>query len=258
MKIHYAHLAVWMIVLCAILLTSNTTLYAHPAAENSYTHITDVYADIPAPVTPIVDAETATPVTPITHTTVVPPVVPEITYPDIITDIEVKLYNNNKPGFNPIDGAEYCKDIAALLTKYAKPGIRIGAGCAMAYTEGGAGKQGVYSRANNCFGIRANQHWNGWVFSRSTQTVYKDYATAVKYGASDFFRAYPNMEESVKDYIKLIQNNRYGKVLTMDNDYDYLHHIVNQGYGPKHLADDWLWLIKYYNLTQYDIEWPSE
>lgn len=184
-----------------------------------------------------------------------PPI--KVEEPDIITDITVKRYNNHKEGFNPVDGAEYCKDIAALLTKHAPRGLRIGLGCAMAYTEGGAGKQGVYIRTNNCFGIRATKSWSGWVFSRSTQTVYKDYETAVAYGATDFFRAYPTMEDSVKDYIRHMKNNRYGKVLTIDNDYDAAHHIVNQGYGPEHLADDWVWLVKYYNLTQYDIDWSK-
>ena len=91
------------------------------------------------------------------------------------------------------------------------------------------------------------------MFSRSTQTVYKDYKTAVNYGATDFFRAYPSMEDSVKDYVFHMSNERYNKALTMDNDADYLYHIVNQGYGPKHLANDWLWLIDYYNLNQYNI-----
>ncbi len=177
--------------------------------------------------------------------------------PDIITTIEVRLYNDHKEGYNDIDGAAYCKDIAALLTKHAPKGLRIGAGCAMAYTEGGSGKKGVYAATNNCFGIRATKDWSGWVYARSTYKVYKDYATAVAYGASDFFRAYPTMEDSVKDYIRHMQNKRYGKVLTIDNDYDYLHYIIDQGYGPEHLADDWVYLIKRFNLNQYNIDWSA-
>ena len=188
--------------------------------------------------------------------------VPETTEPeepDIITGIEVKLYNDCKQDFNYTDGTAYCRDIAALLLKHAPNGLRIGVGCAMAYTEGGAGKQwGVYARTNNCFGIRATKNWDGWVYSRKTGVVYKDYDTAIAYGASDFFRAYPTMEDSVKDYIRHMQNSRYGKVLTITNDYDYCHYIINQGYGPEHLADDWVYLIKYYKLNQYDIDWSLE
>ena len=74
--------------------------------------------------------------------TVIPTATPQPTaVPDIITDITVKLYNHHQEGFNPIDGEEYIKDIAALLTKYAPEGLRIGCGCAMAYTEGGAGNK---------------------------------------------------------------------------------------------------------------------
>ncbi len=177
---------------------------------------------------------------------------------DFITDIQVKLYNSHKEDFNQVDGAEYCKDIAALLTKHAVPGMRIGAGCAMAYTEGGAGKQwGVYARTNNCFGIRATKSWSGWVYSRQTKIVYKDYETAVAYGETDFFRAYPTMEDSVKDYIRHLQNKRYGKCLEIDNDEEYLWYIINQGYGPDTLPATWMKLIKMYDLTQYDIDWSK-
>lgn len=184
------------------------------------------------------------------------PAIPE-SQPDIITDIQVKFYNDHQEGFNPVDGRQYLEDIATLLQKHAPEGLRISCGCAMSYTEGGSGKKGVYSRTNNCFGIRATPGWEGWVFARSTQTVYKDYATAVSYGASDFFRAYPTMEDSVIDYIRHMTNNRYNAVLTMDNNKDYLNHIVDQGYGEKHLAADWLWLIDYYDLDQYNIDWNA-
>jgi hypothetical protein len=252
----FLSLCALLIVAICLFLTMNTAAESvTPETESTEAVTKPSEAPVPPETTPP-PQEPVTPSKPIEEPTEPPATEPEPEpEPDIITDIEVRLYNDHKEGFNPVDGAAYCKDIAALLLKHAPKGLRISIGCAMAYTEGGAGKNGVYTRANNCFGIRATKGWSGWVFARSTQTVYKDYATAVKYGSSDFFRAYPTMEDSVKDYIRHMQNSRYGKVLTITNDYDYAHYIINQGYGPEHLADDWVWLVKYYDLSKYNIDW---
>lgn len=186
--------------------------------------------------------------------TVKPPVerpVETVNNPDII-QVKVKLYNEHSEGFNPVDGAAYIYDIAAMLHKYAPDGMRISAGCAMAYTEGGSGKQGVYAATNNCFGIRATPQWEGWVYARNQARVYKDYATAKRNGGADFFCAYPTMEESVAHYVRLISGDYYNHAFTYDNDRDYLAYILSKGYGEKELLGTWLSLIKMYNTTQYN------
>lgn len=169
-----------------------------------------------------------------------------------IIKVNVKLYNEHSEGFNPEDGAMYIYDIAALLHKYAPEGMRISAGCAMAYTEGGSGKMGVYAVTNNCFGIRATPQWDGWVYARNQGIVYKDYSTAKANGGADFFCAYPTMEESVAHYVRLISGDYYNHAFTYDNDHDYLQYILSKGYGEAHLLDTWLYLIKMYNTTQYN------
>lgn len=183
----------------------------------------------------------------------VPPLIEPEVLPDIIT-LEVKLYNEHKKDYNLIDGRKYIEDIISYLKLYAPEGMFYSAASAMAYTEGGAGKKGVYTATNNCFGIRAYSSWGGYVYARSTGKVYKDYETAKKYGASDFFRAYDSMEDSVKDYIKLISGNYYCAALEAETPSDYLAYVLSKGYGEAELHSMWLGVINIYDLTQYDVE----
>ncbi len=184
---------------------------------------------------------------------VIPPQDPEETIPDIITDLNVVLYNSESTDYNPIDGRRYIEDIVYYLDKYAPEGMFISAASAMAYTEGGAGKKGIYVSTNNCFGIRAYSNWDGYVYSRSTGRVYKDYKTAMMYGAKDNFRAYDCMEDSVKDYVALISTDYYNTALTKDTPAEYIDYILKQGYGEYELYDMWLYLIDLYDLEQYDV-----
>lgn len=179
-------------------------------------------------------------------------------YEDIVSDISVRLYNDFSIGLNSVDGEAYIRDIASLLTKHAPVGLRISAGCAMAYTEGGAGKYGIYVKTNNCFGIMATPGWDGWVYSRTTGLVYRNFTIATRYGAKGLFRAYPTIEESVVDYINLIMGEHYNAVLTMDNDADYFNYVLHQGYGETHMVYTWLSLVNMYDLTQYNIDWSYE
>ena len=172
--------------------------------------------------------------------------------PDIITDIKVKLYNNKEEGFNKVDGREYIEDIYKYVNQYAPEGMLKSVACAMAYTEGGSGKQGVYVCSNNCFGIMATSAWEGMVYSRTTGKVYKDYETARKYGADGLFRAYDCMEDSVKDYIRLMSGSYYGEVLKITDHATYIQYILDKGYGEPHLKGMWLSLIDMYDLKQYD------
>ena len=119
-------------------------------------------------------------------------------------------------------------------------------------TEGGAGKSGIYTRTNNCFGIMAGPSWEGYVYSRSHGMVFKDYSTAKRYGASGLFRVYNNIEESVADYVNLIQNGKYASALTTSNPSSYLLVLLANGYGESHMINTWTQVINKFNLTQYD------
>lgn len=178
---------------------------------------------------------------------------PEISkeLPDIIK-LEVKIYNENSENYNTVDGKKYLDDITMYLEKYVPKGMYFSAASAMAYTEGGSGKKGIYRSTNNCFGIRATSSWEGYVYARSTGKVYKDYKTAQKYGASDFFRAYDNMEESVKDYVNLISGDYYKEALNKNSPKEYLKCILDKGYGESSLLNMWLGVINIYDLRKFD------
>lgn len=171
---------------------------------------------------------------------------------DDIIFLDVKFYNDKSPTFNMTDGTKYLDDIATLLKRYAPEDMLISAACAIAYTEGGAGKSGVYTVTNNCFGLRAASTWDGYVFARSTGRVYKDYKTAVAYQAYDLFRAYDSMEESVIDFINVIENN-YNGALKSKTSKAFFKYLLARGYGNKDIFSTWMYLINLYDLTQYDM-----
>lgn len=175
----------------------------------------------------------------------------EMVEKDDIIFLGVKLYNDKSPTFNMTDGTEYLDDIAMLLKRYAPEDMLISAACAIAYTEGGSGKSGVYTVTNNCFGLRAGSTWDGYVFARSTGRVYKDYKTAVEYKAFDLFRAYDSMEESVLDFINVMQNN-YNEVLGTSTPRAYFKQLLSRGYGTKDIFSTWMYIVNLYDLTQYD------
>ena len=173
------------------------------------------------------------------------------TLPDIITNLDVKLYDQYHPNYIE-DAWIYFNDIHSYLLKYSPDGMWISAVMAQAYTEGGAGKSGIYTRTNNCFGIMAGPSWEGYVYARSHGLVFKDYSTAKKYGAYGLFRAYENVEASVKDYVSLIQDGRYSHALNTTSPYAYLSALLTNGYGESHMINTWTQVINKFNLTQYD------
>lgn len=59
-------------------------------------------------------------------------------------------------------------------------------------------------KANNLFGIKADKSWKGEVYNISTgeYTPQGQY-----YSIKDNFRKYNNVEDSIKDYVRFLQNN---------------------------------------------------
>ena len=174
--------------------------------------------------------------------------------PDIISNLDVKFYNFSSENYNKADGKIYLEDIYNYLKDLAPKGMWISAALAQAYTEGGSGKNngGVYSKTNNCFGITAGPGWEGFVYSRDTGKLYKNYATAQKYKAKDLFRAYLSIEESIQDYVSLIQTDRYKNALIQNSYKKYLKILIDSGYGEEHMYETWIDIIKMFKLTEYD------
>lgn len=166
--------------------------------------------------------------------------------------IEVVLYNQNEPDCNYDDAVLFFADIARICKKYDLKGIPLAAMLAQAYTEGGAGKKGVYTHSNNLFGIRAGGNWNGMVYSRDLGKTYINYAAAKKAKGTDLFRAYASIDESIQDYINLITTSDLYKRAVNRSPKQYLKYLVKKGYGSSYMVDTWMYLIKVFKLSKYE------
>lgn len=171
---------------------------------------------------------------------------------EIANTIKVHLYNAHKTTFNRQDALLYFADVYKFLRIYRVDGVWYSAALAQAYTEGGAGKTGVYVNTNNLFGMRAGANWDGYVYSRSTQTVYKSYEVAKKFGAKDLFRAYGSHQQSIRDYLKLVQRDSYKSALSTKSPRAYLKELLKNGYGTSSMLNTWVTVINMFDLTSYD------
>ena len=170
---------------------------------------------------------------------------------EIVRYLDVRIYDVNGDNFNEPDRVSYLTDVAKIIDTKDLLGIPREAMLAMSYTEGGAGKTGVYVSTNNMFGITASGGWEGMIFARSDKRVYASYDDAVSAGASGFFRVYEDMESSVSDYINLITlSPGYSSFLNTDAS-TFLHGILSLGYGEEGMGKVWLSLINEQNLTKY-------
>lgn len=97
---------------------------------------------------------------------------------------------------------------------------------AQSVLETGWGQSKIMMKANALFGIKAGSGWKGKVYSSYTNEVYSG-VTATEYAT---FRAYDSIEDSIKDYYKLIKNN-YKKALNCDTQKKSIEAIKNGGYA---------------------------
>lgn len=162
--------------------------------------------------------------------------------------IEVRIYDQNDEDYNKADGMLFFKDLMRICKFIDYEGIPLEAMLAQAYTEGGAGKKGVYTMSNNLFGIRAGANWRGYVYARNLRKTFVNYETAIAAGGKDLFRAYSNMAQSVQDYVNLIRNSELYKGALGKSAKKYLKYITKRGYGDESMVSVWLNVIKIYKL----------
>lgn len=122
---------------------------------------------------------------------------------------------------------------------------------AQACLETGYGTSSLMTKANAFFGIKAT-NWKGKVYNAKTKECYdgKNYVNI-----DDTFRAYNNIEESVKDYYDLILNNKRYEKAVNENDYRLcITAIKNGGYAtsPSYI-DSVCKIIESNDLTKYDV-----
>lgn len=117
--------------------------------------------------------------------------------------------------------------------------------------ETGYGKSNIMMKANAIFGIKATKTWKGKVYNAKTKECYD----GVNYtDITACFRAYDNLEESIKDYFDLIcKSSRYKKALNCKSAEECITAIKNGGYAtsPSYI-NTIMSIINSNNLTKYD------
>ena len=106
-------------------------------------------------------------------------------------------------------------------------------------------------KANAIFGIKATKTWKGKVYNSKTKECYD----GVNYtDITACFRAYDNLEESIKDYFDLIcKNARYKKALNCKSAEECITAIKNGGYATSPVYIQTIMsIINSNNLTKYD------
>ena len=105
---------------------------------------------------------------------------------------------------------------------------------AQACCESAYGTKPIMKNANAFFGIKASSRWvkaakyGGKVYNAATKECY-DGKTYTNINAC--FRAYNNMEDSVRDYFDLIESARYKSSLTKGTVLEAITCIKNGGYN---------------------------
>lgn len=133
---------------------------------------------------------------------------------------------------------KFINTIAPIAVKVCK---ERGYGNAQAWTcvaqaccESAYGTATIMKNANAFFGIKASSGWvkaakyGGKVYNAATKECY-DGKTYTNINAC--FRAYNNMEDSVRDYFDLIEGARYKASLTKDTVLEAITCIKNGGYA---------------------------
>jgi flagellar protein FlgJ len=140
-------------------------------------------------------------------------------------------------GASPEDIAAFSQKLMPLLQKAgAQLGVSPKILLAQAAIETGWGRSVV---GNNLFGIKAGSSWTGAKVDAATH----EYENGQLISITDAFRAYPNAEASVQDFVSLVQNSpRYRAALGKADD------VV--GYAQALIAGGWATDINYVSKLQ--------
>ncbi|MFM2482602.1 flagellar assembly peptidoglycan hydrolase FlgJ [Celerinatantimonas sp. YJH-8] len=128
---------------------------------------------------------------------------------------------------------EFVKQLMPLAQKIAAPaGISPLAVVAQAALETGWGQrvmdQGPEQSSHNLFGIKANRNWDG----ATTQVQTLEFEDGVAKPKREKFKAYASYEDSLKDYVALMQTPRYQKALQSgSNPHAFADQLQQAGYA---------------------------
>lgn len=141
-----------------------------------------------------------------------------------------------------------------LISPYAidtwdKYGVLPSLTIAQGILESGYGNSELAQKANNYFGIKADNRWKGKTYSIKT----KEYKLGVPYYTTAKFRRYNNIRESVEDKGLFLQADRYKKVIGEKDYKKATYEIWKAGYATDPNYPDRLnRLIEQHNLGRFD------
>lgn len=138
---------------------------------------------------------------------------------------------------------------------------------AQAIWESGWGTSTLAKQANNLFGIRAYNTWNGKVFDRNECVLYNGWAEIyaakgedyVKANTLSFWRGYDSWQESVNDHSALFNNASIYAPIRGNYDYKSVARLlVECGYcGVDEYADCLITVIEQYDLEKYNYDFGT-
>ena len=125
---------------------------------------------------------------------------------------------------------------------------------AQAICESGWGQSKIMMKANAIFGIKATSSWKGKIYNANTNEFVNNGSEYKYINIMACFRAYNNLEDSIKDYFDLITGlDRYKKAVHTQSPLECITAIKNGGYAtsPTYI-NTIMSIINSNNLTKYD------
>lgn len=142
---------------------------------------------------------------------------------------------------------------AAAREDMSQSGILASLTIAQAILESGWGTSALANNANALFGIKADSHWDGKVYSTTTKECYDGVSFTEE---EALFRAYDSCEDSIADHSAfLVGSSRYAAVIG-EKDYKTACtaiHAAGYATDPTY-AEKLISIIESYNLAVYDAE----
>lgn len=168
-----------------------------------------------------------------------------------IGSINVKIFSDDSLSWDK-QRYWFFREIATVASPIIPDGLPLEALVIMAFTEGGAGIDGVYRNTNNLFGMKASENWKGLVFDRGAGKLYQSYEVARQNGAAktNCFRAYTSIEESIKDHITVIET-KFTAALSQTSLKGYFTILYKNKYCKEGNVSAWLSLINQFKLTSW-------
>ena len=136
---------------------------------------------------------------------------------------------------------------------YSRNGIFASVTLAQSIIESGWGKSGLTQKANNMFGIKCSDGWEGECINMATDEYYSGNWENI----NALFRVYPSIEDSVNDHsLFLIENPRYTEAGVFDavTFQEQIRAIHNAGYATSPTySENIINTIEMYNLDEWDV-----